>query len=103
MSAGCGDGEPEVLEVLGDGAAVRRLTETGAAEALDPEALARGAGPHPPHHLTGPPADTPAGSWGEALQRWGDALLEAARGGGGGGGAAQPPEQPQRRPEPTPS
>jgi hypothetical protein len=34
MSRGCGDGAPEVLEILGDGAVVRRLREGAAPEVL---------------------------------------------------------------------
>jgi hypothetical protein len=98
MSAGCGDGEPEVLEVLND-SVVRRLVEGASPEVLAGPAVPA-AQPHAPHHLRGPVVDTPSGSaWAEALQRWRDAL-------GGGGGAQQgqqQPQEPQRRPEPTPS
>ncbi|KIZ05887.1 Uncharacterized protein MNEG_2066 [Monoraphidium neglectum] len=67
MSKGCGDGEPEVLEILSD-RVVRRLTEDGAPEVMG-GAPAPAGQPHQPHHLTGPAVDTPAGAWGEALQR----------------------------------
>ncbi|GBF93820.1 hypothetical protein Rsub_06152 [Raphidocelis subcapitata] len=108
MSRGCGDGEPEVLEILGD-AVVRRLTEAGA-----PELLGAAGQLHQPHHLSGPAVDTPAARpWAEALQRWYDAVGGAVGGGGRGGGAggdsaaggaAGSGEQaPDRRPQPTPS
>ena len=106
MSAGCGDGEPEVLEILGDGASVRRLAEGAQPEAMWPPP--EPGAPHAPHHLAGAPRDTPAGAWGEALQRVREALgVGAAAGGGGAGPAAegkqQQPQEQQPRGEPTPA
>jgi hypothetical protein len=98
MSAGCGDGEPEVLEVLGD-AVVRRLTEGGAPEVLAGPAVPPQQ-PHAPHHLRGPAVDTPSGqAWAEALQR----LREALGGAPAGPPPPPPPHDAARRPEPTPS
>jgi hypothetical protein len=86
MSRGCGDGEPEVLEIVGD-AVVRRLTEAGA-----PEVLGAAGQPHQPHNLTGPAVDTPAARpWADALQRWFDAVNGAVGAGGGGGTPAAGP------------
>jgi hypothetical protein len=109
MSKGCGDGEPEVLEILSD-RVVRRLTEDGAPEVMG-GAPAPAGQPHQPHHLTGPAVDTPAGAWGEALQRlrgaFGEGLgrVRAADGHGGcaaaGVGEVRQEEARVRRPTPT--